>query len=799
MRIKRVECDQFAGLTGKDLEFGKGLNLVVGENESGKSTIIDLIFQLLFKDVKLDGRRDTDFIDQYFPKKVGGPQGDVIDGVLVFETPSGTYRLKKEWEKGEGTCRLTLPDGTSMKGAAAVREILQKELKHRAGVYSEIVFASRKRNQIAVESIMRALGKKPDALSDTRADLTSTLTRAALETGGVSLDKIEKAIREKMDALIGRWDWAADAPEGGPKRATCLNPWTKGAGEIVKAYYAADEVRGRQADAERAERAVEAEKADIQALLKKKRDAENERNAFQKFRGLLGQRSLLDSAIKNLEGSIKEQSGALKKWPGLSSDIAKARELQTKLKQAHIHELFLKAAPAHQSYLDRQTEFANMKEVDSVDLKHLRDVTNQKQREESRLAGMNLAAKIRKLGSAEIKVTSAASGEALELKDGEVQITEAVDIIVPGIIQMQLMPKGVDVETVKQNIASCTAEMKALYAKYGIGSLTELQEMSAAYSDVKQETERLRLKFEKTLGDNSWEEIKLLNDSVPAEIEPEAQIRRQIADLCGFKTVDQYIGGLEATLSEYENKYGSIDALKASVENLNQEKETKQEKLDSLDEIPEEYRGIDDPDRHDEELQAKIEDCRERIASRNERLQEAERNLGDKSAEEYSEELQDKEAALETKKAEYGHWNNIYRVFCRLKEQSAGNPVEDIEARFREYLEVISDGSLKLHSMDEQMSVQLASGANALTYDILSDGTKDTISLAFRLAMLEHLYPEGNGLAVFDDPFTDMDPKRVEQSCKLIEKYAENNQVIFVTCDDKYRNYLSGNVIPVAR
>ena len=307
MRIKRVECDQFAGLTGKDLEFEKGLNLVVGENESGKSTIIDLIFQLLFKDVKLDGRKDPDFIDKYFPKKVDGPQGDVIDGVLILETPSGTYKLKKEWEKGEGTCRLTLPDGTSIKGAAAIREILQKELKHRAGVYSEIVFASQKRDQFAVESIMRALGKKSDVLSDTREDLASTVTRAALETGGVSLDKIEKTIKEKMDALIGRWDWRADAPEGGPKRATCLNPWTKGAGEIVKAYYAADEVRGKQADAEKAERAVEAEKASIQALLTKKKEAETERNAFQKYRGLLGQRSLLDSAIKNLEDSIKEQ------------------------------------------------------------------------------------------------------------------------------------------------------------------------------------------------------------------------------------------------------------------------------------------------------------------------------------------------------------------------------------------------------------------------------------------------------------------------------------------------------------
>ena len=104
-----------------------------------------------------------------------------------------------------------------------------------------------------------------------------------------------------------------------------------------------------------------------------------------------------------------------------------------------------------------------------------------------------------------------------------------------------------------------------------------------------------------------------------------------------------------------------------------------------------------------------------------------------------------------------------------------------------------------LNSIDDQMLVQLASGSNALTYNTLSDGTKDTISLAFRLAMLEHLYPEGDGLAVFDDPFTDMDVKRVEQSCKLIQKFAENNQVIFTTCDDKYTKYMTGNVITMCR
>lgn len=165
MKIKRVSCNQFAGIQGMEFGFHNGLNVIVGDNESGKSTTADLIYQLLFKDVKLDKRRDSVFIDKYFPKKISGPEVDAIDGVLEFETPDGTYILEKEWDiKGKGTCRLVLPDGTSIKNSSSISNVLSEELTHRAGVYNEIVFTSQNRNQIAVESIMRALSKKSDPL-----------------------------------------------------------------------------------------------------------------------------------------------------------------------------------------------------------------------------------------------------------------------------------------------------------------------------------------------------------------------------------------------------------------------------------------------------------------------------------------------------------------------------------------------------------------------------------------------------------------------------------------------------------
>ena len=91
--------------------------------------------------------------------------------------------------------------------------------------------------------------------------------------------------------------------------------------------------------------------------------------------------------------------------------------------------------------------------------------------------------------------------------------------------------------------------------------------------------------------------------------------------------------------------------------------------------------------------------------------------------------------------------------------------------------------------------MNIYSGNKLLDYGKLSEGTNETASLAFRLAVLDHLFPEGGGVIVFDDPFTDMDTDRTVQSCELIKECAQRHQVIFLTCKDEYADMLGGNKI----
>ena len=126
--------------------------------------------------------------------------------------------------------------------------------------------------------------------------------------------------------------------------------------------------------------------------------------------------------------------------------------------------------------------------------------------------------------------------------------------------------------------------------------------------------------------------------------------------------------------------------------------------------------------------------------------------------------------------------------------------MEDVERNFRNYLSLLSDNNVTLTAIGKDLKATIASENNALTFlNIISDGTRDTIELAFRLAVLDHLFPEGGCVAIFDDPFAFMDAARTKEGVKLLERFAEKNQVIFVSCDDRYPGLFEGNVIRLSR
>ena len=797
MKIRIVKSDQFAGLLDKEAKFSDGLNLVVGDNETGKSTLVDLLYSILFQNSKLSRKTDSEFINKYFPKNASGPQGDTIDGTVVFETEEGTYRLKKEWDFDGGSVRLTLPDGTKVRSDERINEIIRDLLTHERGVYSEIVFASQKREQMAVESIMTALAnkKKDEDLSNTREALTSVLNQAVLETGGVSIDLIEKKLDEKITKLDGNWDFDYDLPKGGRKRGI-ENQWARNRGEILEAYYAMETIRADMDNAKNAEEAVEACKEELKELEESKSSQEASLQEFRKYAQILEKADSLKTSIEEKTDLLEEREEILEAWPDADADLKHAQDLKQRKAFAEIHDQYVNAEKARKAYEAAAEALKNLKEVNTEDVTKAQRAERAVQSAESRINGMNLEAALKLTGKMPVEIRTVSNDEPIDLSSGRIHITEAVVISIPGVMEMELMPKGTDLKAVKKELNDSRKILTDIFQNYEVNDLEELREAEEAYSEAAELAEDCKADLERILAGETWNALKKSHSKVPADIETTDEIDEMIEELCEYESIDEFIGALRSRIQEYTKKYNSAADLKKLIKEEKAKLKKLQDELNSIGDIPEEFREIDDPEEYEEECTEAIEDLERQIKDSSAGYQEAYRRLYEKSSEEYADELSAAEAVFEAKKREYDHWDHIRSVFHAMKNQNKGNPAAGIEEKFREYLSVITDGTVKLSDMDEKMFVSLESGEHALSYDILSEGTKDTISLAFRLAMLEHLFPEGNGLAVFDDPFTDMDPTRVKHACELIKKFAEKNQVIFVTCDDKYKKlFPEGNVV----
>ncbi len=107
MKILKLNISNFGLLHNKRIELSEGLNLIYGENESGKSTIHSFIKGMLFGIDKSRGRPTfNDMYDKYQPWKTPGS----YDGSLEFEVDKKSYHIYRNFEKNNKEMIVTNVD-----------------------------------------------------------------------------------------------------------------------------------------------------------------------------------------------------------------------------------------------------------------------------------------------------------------------------------------------------------------------------------------------------------------------------------------------------------------------------------------------------------------------------------------------------------------------------------------------------------------------------------------------------------------------------------------------------------------
>ena len=169
-----------------------------------------------------------------------------------------------------------------------------------------------------------------------------------------------------------------------------------------------------------------------------------------------------------------------------------------------------------------------------------------------------------------------------------------------------------------------------------------------------------------------------------------------------------------------------------------------------------------------------------RIAAENrdiELLNEAIEQLPDKLS---------RQEALTESLGEYRHSLDIIQKTRQYLEDAqvslSSRYMDEMRKYFSKYLRLFT-GSGEGYELDSSMDVKVDSSGMLRSYDYLSRGFKDLINLCTRFALADALFSEEERpFFILDDPFVNLDEKKLTAALALLNKVADSHQIIYFSC-----------------
>jgi len=807
MIIKGVKLCPFAGMADLPVSFNEGLNVVLGPNEAGKSTLVNALDRVLFMPTDYGKRTFGSEILPFIP--LSG--GDTITVELSFEVDGKTYHLSKSWGK-QRESRLKLPKGGIITDPQAIQDKLRELLALNTGTFRSVLFANQSKLSSTVDSLTQN--------SEPAQDLASVLRKAVFETDGVSVERLGQAIDGMFNDYFSRWDRQSGRPEG---NRGIEHPWVQSVGKVLEAYYRKEELRRAVDEAKE----YEDEDARLGTLIN---EQSKKIKDLADFIGI--NRPVFDAAVirtplvKQKDGLLREVAdlkSSYKEWPKLKQQLSKQtaekRKLNTKLKaldkelgkaqayelKARIREKFSRAGKVYEG-LSRETAVKDkMKAINKEEYEALCASFREMERLNGLLKVAKLMLSMTVKKPMEIRVSSdfgkesahsIQEGQSLELTAGAQMAVSHTDW------EIKVKSGEIDSEQLKRQLKTASQGHKRLLNKLAVADVEEAKSVHDTYTNQCVKVEGLAERLDEELEGDKYEELKEQAKGLKVRPRrPAVIVAGEQGDIKGKLSRNKQISeDIQKRLRELVKKHKTQSRLLNIMVDKRAEMREIDKKLQKLKPLPksikdtekfikdfEKKRDVDLPNEKEALKELEIEQAGFQATPPDETVEELRLQLGEAQHE-------FKQVELRAKAIE-----EIRTLFNRIKLEKdtqtlspwlieLGRVLEPLTAERYDKIDWAEDASSKAIRKDGQ----------EIPFGLLSTGTKVGLGLALRLSMARYFLKGMRGFAVMDDPLVDMDPERQLAAAKVIQNFALDKQVILVTCHPVHAQLLGGHLIKLA-
>lgn len=813
MILVEARVRSFGGLADCTVAFSPGLNVLLGPNEAGKSTLFQALLHCLLTPAGLSKPQFQSLLSGFVP--VGG--GDTLASEVVFRVGEHRYRLAKSWGATR-QAELALPDGSRITDERELEEKLRELLPAPAGTLRCVLAASQARLSATIDELQ--------AERETLQGLSDLLRRSVLATDGVSVARFREAVRLRLERLLDHWDLERQRPEGGKGLE---NRWKRKVGEVLEAFYQAEELRRERDGVLARERQLEELAGQLQACLAELAAAEAGVQGEQTAARDAGERRPLEAELAAAQAALRSAQGDYESWTRLSVQLESLRQeglelqqraesLEAELSAAEARESAARLAErvqrvrARQAALERaQATLEALPALSRAAVEQIRQAATQLARAQA--AGQAGGLRINLQARQELTVRVQADDAApVERRLGP---AESLEVQAAGRLLLEHPDWRMEVRSGEgsgQDAGQAADELGRLLAAHALGSLREAEERVLARERAEAELTAAQRLLQEELGTDTRDALEAQlaalaasatgtgtspaagrpTGALPAVDSPRSvgHLAEERGRLRGrLQQAANELRGAQRAVEGLTARWGSPEKLLAQVAELTGACRKRELSLAALAPLPAGFSDASAFLEHHAGLQARAAELREKRAALEAQFRAAERNLGEESSEEASARLQEASARLEGRLAAAAILRRVQQSAEAILASTEEGVEEPLRRRFADHLSALTGGRYREVAPGAETAVPqalLRPDGRPLPYALLSAGTRDLFALALRLSMAELFLGERGGFLIMDDPLVALDPERQRQAAAALAGFAGRRQVLLFTCQPSH-------------